>query len=48
VLAGLDGSSTLRESITRAGLPRRAEHLLTDDALEALSDLLELGFVELG
>jgi len=48
VLAGLDGSSTLRESITRAGLPRRAENLLTDDALETLSDLLELGFVELG
>jgi len=48
VLAGLDGSSTLRESITRAGLPRRAEHLLSDYALETLSDLLELVFVERG
>ncbi|HST19465.1 MAG TPA: methyltransferase [Gaiellaceae bacterium] len=45
-LAGLDGSATLRESIARAGLPRRAEHALTDEALEALTDLLELGFVE--
>jgi SAM-dependent methyltransferase len=45
-LAGLDGSATLRESIARAGLPRRAEHALTDEALDALTDLLELGFVE--
>ena len=48
VLAGLDGSATLRESLARAGLPRRAEHVLADAALETLADLLELGFVELG
>ena len=47
-LAGLDGSATLRETIARAGLPRRAENVLTDEALDALTDLLELGFVEVG
>ena len=47
-LAGLDGNTTLRDTIARAGLPRRAEHALIDEALDALTDLLELGFVEVG
>ncbi len=46
-LAGLDGGSTLRESIARLGLPRRAEKDVREEAVGVLRDLLELGFVEL-
>ena len=47
-LAALDGDSTLREGIDRLGLPRKAENAVRAEALDALRDLLELGFLELG
>jgi len=46
-LAALDGSSTLREGIERLGLPPKADAAVRAEALDALRDLLELGFVEL-
>jgi methylase of polypeptide subunit release factors len=46
-LVGLDGVTTLRESVERLGLPRKAEADVREDALNTLLDLLELGFVEL-
>jgi len=46
-LASLDGSSTLREGIERLGLPPKAAAAVRAEALDALRDLLELGFVEL-
>ena len=47
-LASLDGVTTLREGIDRLGLPRKADAVVRTEAIEALRDLLELGFVELG
>jgi methylase of polypeptide subunit release factors len=47
-LASLDGVATLREGIERLGLPRKAEAAVRAEAIDALRDLLELGFVELG
>ena len=46
-LASLDGVATLREGIERLGLPRKAEAAVRAEAIDALRDLLELGFVEL-
>jgi methylase of polypeptide subunit release factors len=46
-LAALDGVATLREGIERLGLPRKAEAAVRAEAIDALRDLLELGFVEL-
>ena len=46
-LVGLDGGATLRESLARLGLPKKAEADVRAEALDALRDLLELGFVEL-
>jgi methylase of polypeptide subunit release factors len=46
-LASLDGSSTLREGVERLGLPPKAAAAVRAEALDALRDLLELGFVEL-
>jgi methylase of polypeptide subunit release factors len=46
-LSSLDGGSTLREGIERLGLPRKADAALRAEAIDALRDLLELGFVEL-
>jgi len=46
-LAALDGSSTLRKGIERLGLPPKAAAAVRAEALDALRDLLELGFVEL-
>jgi methylase of polypeptide subunit release factors len=45
-LIGLDGVTTLRESVERLGLPQKAEAALRTDALNTLLDLLELGFVD--
>ncbi|HEX6761324.1 MAG TPA: methyltransferase [Gaiellaceae bacterium] len=46
-IAGLDGSATLREGIGRLGLPRKADAAVRAEALDALRDLLELGFVDI-
>ncbi len=46
-LASLDGVTTLREGIERLGLPRKADSVVRAEAIDALRDLLELGFVEL-
>ncbi len=45
-LVALDGGATLREGIERLGLPRKAHTALRAEAVDALRDLLELGFVE--
>ena len=46
-LAALDGVTSLREGIERLGLPRKADSIVRAEAIDALRDLLELGFVEL-
>jgi methylase of polypeptide subunit release factors len=46
-IAGLDGTATLREGIERLGLPRKAAAAVRAEALDALRDLMELGFVEI-
>ena len=46
-LAALDGVTSLREGIDRLGLPRKADSVVRAEAIDALRELLELGFVEL-